>query len=101
MPSADGYEYSRTGQSFERWLAAAGADLLAGRRDRMPTYVEYLRDFVADDQGCVEIHSFVGPASKVPVVLPEPMRVPVEEIPRIEAALLAGDQPHVDFQWRE
>lgn len=99
MPSADNHLRNRAGQTYQQWLAAAGADFLTGSRDAMPTYVEYLREFIADDQDRVEIRSFVDPASKSTVWLPEPVWVPVEEIPRIEAAILAGDQPHVEFLW--
>lgn len=92
-------ERGRSGQTYQQWLATAGADFLTGRRSAMPTYVEYLREFIADDEGRVEIRSFVDPASKTEVMLPESVLVPVEEIPRIEAELLAGEQRHVEFLW--
>lgn len=79
--------------------AVANADLADIYSAAASLAVDYLREFIADDQDRVEIRSFVDPASKSTVWLPEPVRVPVEEIPRIEAAILAGDQPHVEFLW--
>lgn len=82
---------SRSGATYPEWLRQAASDFLAGQRDAMPTYTEFLKEFEAeaDADGYVTIRALNGPTGEE-IPLDEPLRVHVDDLGKLDPSRFGG-----------